>query len=57
MKTALFLLALCGVASGLKVREEFFQYTSAELLAPLNDVIKEVRGPFFHRYMYIISLY
>jgi hypothetical protein len=42
MKTALFLLALCGVASGLKVREEFFQYTSAELLAPLNDVIKEI---------------
>jgi len=42
MKTALFLLALCGVASGLKVREEFFQYTSTELLAPLNDVIKEI---------------
>jgi len=49
MKAALLLIAIVGaasMASALKVqgslRDEFFQYTSAELMAPLNDVIKEI---------------
>merc|ERR1711966_562908 len=47
MKASLFFIALVGVAalaSGLKVRQEFFSYTSTELMAPLDDVIKEIKA-------------
>merc|ERR1712139_3159 len=42
--TAIALLGLLAVASGLKVanQAEFFSHTSADLKAPLNDVIKDI---------------